>query len=91
LHHYSSILIIIVLADVMRYTERMTKPDRTTVDIKGLRERITAVSALPELADRALSSVLRILVTKGLESYEEKLAQSTQQQISPRTEESSND
>ncbi|MGB3266161.1 MAG: hypothetical protein WBA89_19640 [Microcoleus sp.] len=75
----------------MRYTERMTKPDRTTVDIKGLRERITAVSALPELADRALSSVLRILVTKGLESYEEKLAQSTQQQISPRTEESSND
>jgi len=75
----------------MRYTERMTKPDRTTVDIKGLRERITAVSALPELADRALSSVLRILVTKGLESYEEKLAQSTQQQISPRTGESSND
>ncbi|WP_333364518.1 hypothetical protein [Microcoleus sp. N3A4] len=69
----------------------MTKPDRTTVDIKGLRERITAVSALPELADRALSSVLRILVTKGLESYEEKLAQSTQQQISPQTEESSND
>ena len=75
----------------MRYTERMTKPDRTTVDIKGLRERITAVSALPELADRALSSVLRILVTKGLESYEEKLAQITQKQISPRTGESSND
>lgn len=66
----------------MRYTEDMTKPDRTTVDIKGLRERITAVTALPELADRALSSVLRILVTKGLESYEEQLAQSTQQQIS---------
>ena len=75
----------------LRYTEPMTKPDRTTVDIKGLRERITAVSALPELADRALSSVLRILVTKGLESYEEKLAQSTQQQISPRTEKSTND
>lgn len=75
----------------MRYTEHMTKSDRTTVDIKELRERITAVSALPELADRALSSVLRILVTKGLESYEEKLAQSTQQQISPRTEKSSND
>ena len=75
----------------MRYTERMTKPDRTTVDIKGLRERIAAVSALPELADRALSAVLRILVTKGLESYEEKLAQSTQQQISQRTEESNND
>ncbi len=54
----------------MRYTQHMTKPDRTTVDIKGLRERITAVSALRELADRALSSVLRILVTKGLESYE---------------------
>ena len=75
----------------MRYTEKMTKPDRTTVDIKGLRERITAVSALPELADRALSAVLRILVTKGLESYEQKLAQSTQQQISQRTEESHND
>jgi hypothetical protein len=75
----------------MRYTEQMTKPDRTTVDIKGLRERIAAVSALPELADRALSAVLRILVTKGLESYEEKLAQSTQQQISQRTEESNND
>ena len=75
----------------MRYTEKMTKPDRTTVDIKGLRERIAAVSALPELADRALSAVLRILVTKGLESYEEKLAQSTQQQISQRTEESNND
>ncbi len=75
----------------MRYTEDMTKPDRTTVDIKELRERITAVSALPELADRALSSVLRILVTKGLESYEEKLAQSTQQQISPRIGKSSND
>lgn len=68
----------------------MTKPDRTTVDIKGLRERITAVTALPELADRALSSVLRILVTKGLESYEEKLAQSTQQQISQPTDKSSN-
>ena len=75
----------------MRYTEKMTKPDRTTVDIKGLREGITAVSALPELADRALSAVLRILVTKGLESYEQKLAQSTQQQISQRTEESNND
>jgi len=75
----------------MRYTEQMSKPDRTTVDIKGLRERIAAVSALPELADRALSAVLRILVTKGLESYEEKLAQSTQQQISQRTEESNND
>jgi hypothetical protein len=75
----------------MRYTEQMTKPDRTTVDIKGLRERIAAVSALPELADRALSAVLRILVTKGLESYEQKLAQSTQQQISQRTEESNND
>ena len=75
----------------MRYTEKMTKPDRTTVDIKGLRERITAVSALPELADRALSAVLRILVTKGLESYEQKLAQSTQQQISQQTEESNND
>ena len=75
----------------MRYTEKMTKPDRTTVDIKGLRERITAVLALPELADRALSAVLRILVTKGLESYEQKLAQSTQQQISQRTEESNND
>jgi hypothetical protein len=84
-------LIVIVRADVMRYTENMTKPDRTTVDIKGLRERITAVSALPELADRALSAVLRILVTKGLESYEQKLAQSTQQQISQRTEESNND
>lgn len=84
-------LIVIVRADVMRYTEKMTKPDRTTVDIKGLRERITAVSALPELADRALSAVLRILVTKGLESYEQKLAQSTQQQISQRTEESNND
>ena len=55
----------------MRYTEHMTKPDRTTVDIKELRERITAVSALPELADCALSSVLRILVTKGLESCQE--------------------
>ncbi len=75
----------------MRYTEQMTKPDRTTVDIKGLRERIAAVSALPELADRALSAVLRILVTKGLESYEQKLAQSTQQQTSQRTEESNND
>jgi|GEM_PF-2560655 len=84
-------LIVIVRADVMRYTEKMTKPDRTTVDIKGLRERITAVSALPELADRALSAVLRILVTKGLESYEQKLAQSTQQQISQRTGESNND
>ncbi|MEG3991224.1 hypothetical protein QUA13_29575 [Microcoleus sp. S28C3] len=68
----------------------MTKPDRTTVDIRGLRERIATVSALPELADRALSSVLRILVTKGLESYEEKLAQSTQQQISQPTDKSSN-
>ena len=35
----------------MRYTQHMTKPDRTTVDIKGLHERITAVSALPELAE----------------------------------------
>lgn len=78
------------LVQHLRYTEPMTKSDRTTVDIKGLRERITAVSALPELADRALSSVLRILVTKGLESYEQKLAQSTQQQISPPTEKSSN-
>ena len=75
----------------MRYTEKITKPDRTTVDIKGLRERITAVSALPELADRDLSAVLRILVTKGLESYEQKLAQSTQQQISQRTGESNHD
>ncbi len=70
LHQFASLLINIIWADVIRYTEQMTKPDRTTVDIKGLRERITAVTALPELADRALSSVLRILVTKGLESYE---------------------
>lgn len=74
----------------MRYTKDMNKPDRTTVDIRGLRERIEALSALPELADRALSAVLRILVTKGLESYEEKLSESTQQNSQP-TDESSKD
>ncbi|MGE5659462.1 MAG: hypothetical protein ACM37W_22950 [Actinomycetota bacterium] len=53
----------------------MTKPDRTTVDIRGLRDRIKAISTLPELADRPMSAILRILVMKGLEFYEVRLEQ----------------